>query len=233
MQAAFADRSPATLPRTKLAQHAVGLMLLASVMGFLIDRQMQLRMNVYESIFIVYGISAIVVGLLYVAPPARLSRRIGGEIAIIEGLGMLPVLGAYLVQVGDLTRTVYLASLPIVGATGLWVWIAELASWGKDQETGRGTLVTEFGPRLSGRFGVAGIALVFIAALALAVWSGSVSPWALAILLGVVFVWRIAAVSWTDYLCSEAMTVLQGNAFLLHFFTCTTIIGTSLLSELA
>ncbi len=29
-------------------------------------------------------------------------------------------------QVGDITRTVYLASLPVVVSTGLWVWITEL-----------------------------------------------------------------------------------------------------------
>ena len=45
-------------------------------------------------------------------------RQIGGEIVISYSLGLLPILGAYLIQAGDISRTVYLAALPSCGRYG-------------------------------------------------------------------------------------------------------------------
>jgi 1,4-dihydroxy-2-naphthoate octaprenyltransferase len=104
-----------------------------------------LHNGVPRSIFIVYGLTALLVGVLYVAPPFSFCRRVGGEIVISEGLGMIPVLGAHLVQVGDITRAVYLASPPLIVATGLRVWIDELVSRANDEKADRRTMVIDFG----------------------------------------------------------------------------------------
>jgi hypothetical protein len=59
---------------------------------------MTLHKGVPGSIFIVYGISVLFVGALYVVPPFGFCRRAGGEVVICEGMGLVPVLGAYIVQ---------------------------------------------------------------------------------------------------------------------------------------
>lgn len=233
LQAWFEKRSATKWPRPRLLRYSCACVILACLLGLLINSELHLNEYAYENIFIAFGISAIIVGLLYVAPPVSLGRRIGGEIVIAEGLGMMPVLGAYLVQAADLTRTVYLASLPLVVVTGLWVWIDELASRADDEKVGRRTLVIDFGPRFSGRYGVLALALLLFATLLVAVFSSSINPLALAALLLGGLAGRIVVVSWTNYLCSERMIAVRRNAFVLHLVTCSTIAASSLLTQLA
>jgi 1,4-dihydroxy-2-naphthoate octaprenyltransferase len=146
---------------------------------------------------------------------------------------MMPVLGAYIVQAGDLTRTVYLASLPLVVATGLWVWIDELISRQDDEKVGRRTLVIDFGPHFSGRYGVLALALLLFATLLVAVFSESISPLALVTLLFGGLAWRIVTLSWIKHLCPGRMIAARRNAFVLHFVICSTVAVSSLLTQLA
>ena len=119
LQAWFEGRSTTKWPKSRLLRYAGMCMGVACLLGLLLNNGLILHNGVPRSIFFVYGLSTLFVGVLYVAPPFNFCRRVGGEIVISEGLGMIPVLGAYLVQVGDITRTVHLASLPLVVATGL------------------------------------------------------------------------------------------------------------------
>ncbi len=233
LQAWFENRFTTKWSRSRLLGYSCGCIVLACLLGLLINSGLHLNEYVYENIFIAFGISAIIVGLLYVAPPVNLSRRIGGEIVISEGLGMMPVLGAYLVQAADLSRTVYLASLPLAVATGLWVWIDELISRQDDEKVGRRTLVIDFGPHFSGRYGVLALALLLCATLVIAVFSESVSPLALVTLLFSGLAWRIVTVSWTKHLCPGRLIAVRRNAFVLHFVICSTVAASSLLTQLA
>ncbi len=233
LQAWFEKRSTTKWPRARLLRYSCVCIVLACLLGLLINSGLHLNKYVYENIFIVLGISTIIVGLLYVAPPVSFYRRMGGEIVISESLGMMPVLGAYLVQAGDLTRTVYLASLPLVVATGLWVWIDELMSRPDDERVERRTLVIDFGPHFSGRHGVLALAMLFFATLLLAVVSASINPLALVTLFLGGLAWKIVAASWTEHSCPERMIAVRKNAFVLHFVTCSTIAASSLLTQLA
>ena len=107
--------------RTRLLTVAITCIVLACALG------LHLMRFTPGLIFIVYGLAVMFAGLLYVAPPVRFSQREGGEIVLSMSLALLPVLGAYLVQTGDLTRAVYLAALPIYAAMLLWVWVEEMA----------------------------------------------------------------------------------------------------------
>ncbi len=232
LQAWFEKRFTNKWPRSRLLRYSCVCIVLACLLGLLINSGLHLNEGVYENIFIAFGVSAIIVGLLYVVPPVSLSQRIGGEIVISQGLGMMPVLGAYLVQAADLTRTVYLASMPLVVATGLWVWIDELISRMDDEKVGRRTLVIEFGPHFSGRYGVLALTLLLFMTLLVAVLSGSVNPLALVTLLFAGLAWRIVKGSWANHLCPERMIAVRRNVFVLHFVTCSTIAVSSLLTQL-
>lgn len=205
---------------------------LACIIGLHINSGLALHYGVPKSIFIIYGLATLFVGVLYVVPPFNFYRRVGGEIVVAEGLGMIPVLGAYLVQVGDLTRTVYLASLPLIVATGLWVWLEELASKPDDEKAGRGTLVIEFGLKFSARFGVLALATAFFATILVAVLSSSTAPLTLVALLMIGLAWKIVSISWNDYSHPERMIALGRNAFMLHLATGIIIAASSLATQL-
>ncbi|MCP4658124.1 MAG: prenyltransferase [bacterium] len=232
LHARFEDRSTADWPGSRLLGAAGVCFVAGCLLGLHLHSGLSLHRGVPSSIFIVYGIATLFVGVLYVVPPLLFYRRVGGEVVLAEGLGLLPVLGAYLVQVGDITRTVYLASAPIVVATGLWVWIDELVSRTDDEKVGRSTMVILFGPHFSGHYGVLALSMLLFATLLLAVLSGSVIPLALVALLLVGVAWRIVAVSWTEYSCSDRMIDVRNNAFMLHLATCGIIAASSLVTQL-
>jgi len=143
---------------------------------------------------------------------------------------MIPILGAYLVQVGDLTRKVYLASLPLIVATGLWVWIDELATISDDEKADRKTMVIEFGLKFSARFGILALAALFFATLIVAVLSSSTAPLTLVALLLIGLAWKIVSISWNEYSHPERMIALGRNAFMLHLATGIIIAASSLVA---
>ena len=228
LKARFQDRSAADRPGSPLLGIAGACIVAGCLLGLHLNIGLVLRNGVPRSIFILYGLSALSVGVLYVAPPFSFFRRVGGEVLICEGLGLVPVLGAYLVQAGDLTRTVYLASLPLVVATALWVWTDELITRMDDEKLGRQTMVILFGPRFSARFVVLALSLLFYATLFLAVLTASTSPWALVAVLSFGLVWRIVAASWKEYADLKRMLEARKSAFALHLATCIIIAASSL-----
>jgi 1,4-dihydroxy-2-naphthoate octaprenyltransferase len=231
LKAWFEDGSIPKWPRPRFLWYAAMCIGLACLLGIHINSNLRLNEYVFENIFIVYGFSVLVVGTLYVVPPASFVRRVGGEIVIAESLGLMPVLGAYIVQAGDITRTVYLASLPLVVATGLWVWIDELATRLDDEKTGRKTMVMLFGPRISGRFGVLGLSMLLCATLLLAVFSGSISLLALIAFLFTPLAWKVLVVSRNVYMHPERMVAVRRSAFWVHLVTCSIIAASSLLAK--
>lgn len=232
LQAWFEKRSTSEWPASRLLGYSCIFIVSAYLLGLVINSGLQVNKSVNEYIFIIFGISILIVGLLYVVPPVSLCRRIGGEVVIAEGLGMLPVLGAYLVQAGDLTRTVYLASLPLAAATGLWVWIEALISRTDDEKAGRRTLVIDLGPRFSSRFGTPGLALLLITTILAAVFSASIHPLALSALIWSGLAGKIVIGSWMKYRDPERLIPERRNAFWVHLLVCGTLIISSLLTEL-
>lgn len=231
LQASFDGKTTTAWTKSRLQAYAVVCIALACLLGLHISSGLSLHVGVPKSIFVIYGLAALFVGALYVVPPLHFYRRLGGEIVIAEGLGMIPVLGAYLVQVGDLTRTVYLASLPLVIATGLWVWMDELATRLEDEKSGRRTMVIEFGPRFSGRCGTLVLSIFYFATLGAAVFFASMSPLTLTALLLVGVIWKIVITSWKEYSQPERILPLRRNVFMLHLFTCLIFASSSLIAS--
>jgi 1,4-dihydroxy-2-naphthoate octaprenyltransferase len=217
--ALFEGKATSTWQKPRLLKYAGVCMIAACLLGQRLNSGLTLHNGVPRSIFIIYGLVTLFVGGLYVVPPLNFHRRMGGEIVVAEGLGMIPVLGAYLVQVGDLTRTVYIASLPLFLATGLWVWMEELASNSDDEKAGRRTLVIDFGLKFSARFGVLALTAAFFGMLIVAMISASTSPLTLIALLLIWLVWKIVTISWNEYTRPERMIVLGRYAFVSHLVT--------------
>ena len=222
LQARFERRATDEWPECGLLGAACACIVVACLLGLHLSR------FTTGSIFIVYGLATLFAGLLYVAPPVRFSQHAGGEIVVAMSLSLIPVLGAYLVQTGDLTRTVYLAALPIYAATGLWVWTEQMVSRSDDENVGRETLVTVFGARFSGRIVAPVVSAALCAALLLAVLSGSTAAWALTALLSLGLLLGIVSASWNDYADAAQMRKVRVRAFIVHLVVCLAIAASSL-----
>lgn len=197
-----------------------GVCLMASfILGWHLNSGLVLHKGVHPHIFIIYGLASIFVGLLYVVPPLCFYRRLGGEVIIAEGLALIPLLGAYLVQVGDITRRVYLVSIPLAAATALWILIDELVTRSKDKKLGRKTMVIYLGPKFIGRYAVPALVLFLYGTLILAVISKSLSATALALILFSGWGWKITVVSMRDHLDPEKMIRGRKYAVQLHLAT--------------
>lgn len=215
--------------KPKLLKYASGFIITACFLGLHINSGLKFHYGVPKNIFIIYGVVTLIVGTLYVVPPINLNRRMGREIVIAEGLGMIPVLGAYLVQVGDITRAVYLASMPMVVTTGLWVWLEELASKIHDEKTSRNTLVIDFGLKFSARFGVLTLVILFFGTLIVSEFTSSTPPLTFIALLLAGFAWKIVSTSWNMYSRPEQMNALVRSVFRLHLITGFIFAASSLL----
>jgi 1,4-dihydroxy-2-naphthoate octaprenyltransferase len=208
-------------------------LLAAVLIGLHLNNILQLNEYVHKHIFIFFGAAAIFVGVLYVVPPFSFFKRIGGEVILCVGLGMMPVIGAYLIQTGDLTRMVYIASLPLVVSTGLWVWISELISRTEDERTGRNTIVMIFTPRFSGRFVTLILTILLYVTLVLAVFArSSLNPLSLIALLSFGLALKIVTISWNEYANVKKMLKVRRYAFIIHLAICIIIIVSSLTSLL-
>ncbi len=191
------------------------------LLGLHLNTGLKLHSGVHESIFLLYGFSVLFAGILYVSPPFNFFRRAGGEVVLCEGLGMIPVLGAYVVQVGDLTRTVYIASIPLVVSTGLWVWVSELISREEDERAGRDTLVRQFPPAFSGRYGTLMLIVLLYATIVMAVFlRSSLPPLSLVSLLTAGLALQVLRLSWNEYGNAARMQETRRHAYVIHFSLC-------------
>ena len=226
------SRAPADWPSTRLPALAVSCIAVGALLGVHLNSTIALNQGVVASIFLVYGACSLLAGALYVIPPVSLGRRVGGEVVLWAGLGLLPVLGAYLVQAGDLTRTVYLASAPLVVSIALWVWMDELTNTARDAESGRQTMVLLFGFEYSRKLVVPVLLLLLYATVLIAVLTSSVPPFTLAILLSVGLAWRIVVDARGQPLASGEFGDSLGKTIWLYFATGLLIAVSPLLAQL-
>jgi len=233
LHARVEDRFTTKWTKSRLFWTGIMCLLAAVLIGLHLNNILQLNKYVHKNIFIFFGAAAIFTGVLYVVPPFSFFKRIGGEVILCVGLGMMPVIGAYLIQTGDLTRAVYIASLPLVVSTGLWVWISELISRTEDERTGRNTMVMIFTPRFSGRFVTLILTILLYVTLVLAVFArSSLNPLSLIALLSFGLALKIVTISWNEYANVKKMIKVQSYAIKIHFAICIIIIVSSLSSIL-
>lgn len=217
--------------RTRLLWTAIVVLLISGLIGLIINHQIHVGKHVYKNIFIVYGIAVYATGLLYVVPPFRFHRRAGGETVLSVGVGMIPVLGAYIVQVGDLTRTVYLASLPLVLVTGLWVWVTELYHRvGREQSTDS-TMADLFPILVSGKLTTFILFLYYFSFLVAVFGRKALNPWSLLIFLSLIIAYKIVSTTWKTPENQEKITASLKIVMMLHLLTNIFIAVTSLLGS--
>jgi 1,4-dihydroxy-2-naphthoate octaprenyltransferase len=94
---------------------------------------------------LLFGAAGVALGVLYSAPPVRLSARGLGEAAVGVGFGILPVTGAAWLQSGVLDWAGLLLSLPIAFWVANILLVNEIPDAAADGATGKRTLVVRLG----------------------------------------------------------------------------------------
>jgi 1,4-dihydroxy-2-naphthoate octaprenyltransferase len=86
--------------------------------------------------------AGVAISLLYTAPPAKLSYRGFGEIAVAIGFGPIIMLGSYFVMTQKIDLNIILASIPIGIIVCSILYINEIPDRKWDAKAGKRTLVT-------------------------------------------------------------------------------------------
>jgi 1,4-dihydroxy-2-naphthoate octaprenyltransferase len=120
---------------------AVALFVLALICGLIL--------TFFRLWAIVFGIAGFLLAFFYVAPPLRLAYvgRGLGELDILISFGILPLVGSYYVQAGQVTPSALLASLPIGLYTTAVLYFHHFLHWRADEEVGKITPVVALGER--------------------------------------------------------------------------------------
>jgi 1,4-dihydroxy-2-naphthoate octaprenyltransferase len=114
---------------------------------------------------IAFGIAGFLLAFFYVAPPLRLAYvgRGLGEIDILISFGILPLVGSYYVQAGNVTLNAFLVALPIGLYTTVVLYFHHFLHWRADQAVGKVTPVVALGEQRARIVGA--VLLVLIAVL--------------------------------------------------------------------
>ncbi|MGD9962369.1 MAG: prenyltransferase [Thermoplasmata archaeon] len=158
------------------------------------------------------GIIGIGLGYFYTSPRLGLAAMGVGEFAVGLGFGPLVVVGAYLVQTGELSVVPLLAGLPVAFLIGLVLFINQFPDMEADGGAGKNHWVVRMGLRKAS-FWYAGI-MVATFATVIALWAAGIYPvWSLVALIPAAIAYRAVRTvlvkydSFRELVPAQAMTV--------------------------
>ena len=167
-------------------------------------------------------------GFFYTAPPLKLSYRGLGEVILGPCFGLLPVLGAYYAQAGEVGWRVVMAGLPSTFAVALILWVNEIVDYEPDKEAGKRNLVVRMGTRAAGRGGVIVLTLLVFASLFAAVFTASLIPLSLVAILAFGLARTIVVDMWQHHDDPEKLGEAQVSALKLNLAFGIIIAGSAL-----
>lgn len=97
------------------------------------------------------GLIGMALAYLYHAPPAKLSYRGLGELAVAICYGPLIALGTFMVQRGSVGKLVILTAIPLGVLIAAFLWINEFPDYRADKASGKRTLVVRLGRERASR----------------------------------------------------------------------------------
>lgn len=148
---------------------ALLLLFIASLLGILllIDKGLPI---------LIFGVSGIVLGFFYSAPPVHLASRGLGEFAVATGFGLLPVTGAVWLQSGAFDLQTLLLSIPVSCWVANILIINELPDVEADTVADKRTLVVRLGTATT-RHLYTGLSILAFLSIALAAGLHWLSYW--------------------------------------------------------
>jgi 1,4-dihydroxy-2-naphthoate octaprenyltransferase len=126
------------LSQSRMARLGVGLLIFAALLGILLILEK-------GPVVLLFGITGVVLAVMYSLGPVKLSTLGVGEMAVAVGLGVLPVTGSAWLQGASIDTALVLFSLPV----SVWVFailfINEVPDMEADGGTGKNTLPVRLG----------------------------------------------------------------------------------------
>jgi 1,4-dihydroxy-2-naphthoate octaprenyltransferase len=126
------------LSQTHMKRLGIGLLLFASLLGFLLLLEK-------GPAVLLFGLAGIALGVIYSLGPVRLSSLGIGETAVAVAFGVLPVVGAAWLQGAAIDSSLVLYSLPVSIWVGAILLINEVPDIKADGSTGKNTLPVRLG----------------------------------------------------------------------------------------
>lgn len=127
-------------------REVLGLSLVCFALGSAIGLYLVARAGL---VILILGIAGVLGGALYVAPRVSLVSHGIGEIVIGLNFGVLPVIGAYFVQTGEIRWEALLVSLPVAVLVAAILFINEFQDYRADMAVGKRGWVVRLGRRRS------------------------------------------------------------------------------------
>jgi len=165
---------------------------------------------------LIIGALGLLGGFFYSAPPLRLSYHGLGETILGPCFGVLPVLGAYYAQAGELGWRVVMAGLPSTFAVALILWVNQIVDHEPDREAGKRNLVVLMGTKAAGRGGVLTLVLLVFASLFAAVFTASLIPLSLVAILAFGLARTIVVECWQRHDRPDELREAQVSALKLN-----------------
>lgn len=122
-------------------------------------------------VLLLIGLIGVGISLGYTAPPVKLVYRGLGEFAVALGFGPVMLLGAYVVQTGQISLEALVASVPVAILVALILYVNEIPDRLADAAAGKRTLVVRFSPEAV-RLGYIGAAVLAFGVIAGGVAAG-------------------------------------------------------------
>jgi len=166
---------------------------------------------------LLFGVTGLVLGILYTEPRAMLAGRGLGEMAIFLAFGLITT-GSYYVQTGSVSKQILVASIPLAALTTAIIIINEFQDEDADRATGKRTLIV----RLGRRRGVALFAAVMAAAyvpMIAGAWSGLMPVWTLLGLASIPAAFMAVRVAARAHDVPRAMTPANALTIITHLAT--------------
>ncbi len=137
-------------------------------------------------------------GFFYTAKPLQLGYRGLGEICIALDFGILPLLGTYYVQTGQLSWAAFWVSLPVTCLITAVLWINQFPDFEADRAVSKRHWVVRLGLRRAAHV-YAGLVVGAYVTTALAVLVAGLSPWILLALVTLPIAVKALTVALANY----------------------------------
>ena len=128
-------------------------------------------------LILILGLTGVVSGFFYTAPPFKLANRGFGELVVGINFGLLMVLGSYYVQTQYIALEPLLVALPVMFLIMAVIYINEFPDYEADKKVGKATLIVRLGRKRAvvGYIIILGIAYLSII---IATLTRTISPYA-------------------------------------------------------